>query len=214
MKEQIEGDAEGEEIDWVGCVVWESNVEIADLLNKGIVPGSVDGKREHRRGVAKDQRRAIALMHIEVDDGDRPQMSFCDEGFRGNGHVVEDAIAGAVTGEGMMCSAGEAGGYSFAEGDACRGDGGAHCAERTFHKLRRPRETEPTESGFSQPALKHVFHVSRIVDTDQIRDPSRWRFDQIPVIDDVLIEDGLAEEGVFLDRECVAWGKRNDEPVA
>ena len=38
---------------------------------------------------------AIALMHIAIDDQHTPRIAFCHKAIRGDGEIVEDAVAGA-----------------------------------------------------------------------------------------------------------------------
>ena len=50
---------------------------------------------------------AIALVHVEVDDGGAGGEAFAPQPERGHGEVVEDAEAGALRAKGVMGAAGQ-----------------------------------------------------------------------------------------------------------
>jgi hypothetical protein len=85
----------------VGAAIGQLHVQVARFLAEGEVLRAVQREREHGRVVAEDRRRAVALVHVQVDDEHPQQRAVLAVPLglhqpRGHRHVVEDAVARAL----------------------------------------------------------------------------------------------------------------------
>ena len=66
------GQGFGQQLQVLGIVgaFGQGQVEVGNFFAGGVVAGSVHGKCKHARLVPEDGRRAVALVHVEVDDKD------------------------------------------------------------------------------------------------------------------------------------------------
>ncbi len=94
----------------VSGAVLERDVEVADFLAERKILRAVQREGEDRRIVAKDRGRAVALMDVAVDDRGARDDAIAEQDRRGDGDVVEHAVALAAIAEGVMGAAGEVGG--------------------------------------------------------------------------------------------------------
>ena len=93
----------------VADAIGQRHVEVAALLAEGKVGGAVHRAGEDPRVVLEDRSGAVALMHVEVDDGHVPDPPGVDHRDGGHCHVVEDAVAFATIAKRMVGAAGEVG---------------------------------------------------------------------------------------------------------
>ena len=162
----------------------------------------------------EDRRGAVALVHVAIDDGHAAREPVALQHARGDGDVIEDAIALAAIGKGVVRAAGQVGGCSRrsiaaaaaaivapterrARSTIC-GDHGKpmrRCASRDSvprDRLRRIGACAPAAGRPSSPAGPRA-------------GPRRvtMRFGEQP----------LAQARVLGHRETVALGQRQDEGV-
>ena len=106
------------------------------------------GEREDGGVALEDGSGAIALVHVTIDHGNsrrrrtrRDRIPLNDA--RGDGDIVEDTVACAVIGEGVMRAAGEVHGSAIDEREARRGNRSANAAPRPFDHRHRPWKSDP-----------------------------------------------------------------------
>ena len=90
---------------------------------------------EHRRVIAEDGRRAVALVYVEIDDGTAPHRAACLHAPGRDGDVVEDTEALATVGERVMRAPREIDGGPVCERRLCRSDRPADGASGSFHEF-------------------------------------------------------------------------------
>ena len=83
-----------------------ADIEIAGFLGRRIVGLAVEREGEDRRLVLEDRRRAVALMDVEIDHQRALDQPLAPQHADRDGHIVEEAEARAVIGEGMVAATG------------------------------------------------------------------------------------------------------------
>ena len=94
------------EIRRVAGAVRQGDVEVGGDLAHRIVALAMHREGEGARLVPQNVRRAVALMHVEIDDQDVAGGALGKQHQRGDRHVVEGAEAGALRASRMMAAAG------------------------------------------------------------------------------------------------------------
>ena len=110
----------GEDLE-VGAVaeaVGQGTVEVRAGLARGVVALGVEREGEDVGAAGEDARGAVALVHVAVDDEDAGDDALVEERLGGDGHVVEDAVAGAALGAGVVRAAGHVAGDPVLEREA------------------------------------------------------------------------------------------------
>ena len=122
-----ENGGEGAEVFGVGDTGVEFDVDGTLLLAQREVGFAVNRDGKNGRVVAKDVGGAVALVDVEIEDGDAGDFVLLQVACSDR-DVVEDAEAGAFRGEGMMGASGEraapSGGLRFAGGGERCANGG------------------------------------------------------------------------------------------
>ena len=95
------------EIVAIAGAVGQLDVEVARLFLEGEVVGGVDGEGEHGRIARQDRGGAVALVHVAVDDHHALDPALGLQGQRGDGAVVEHAVALAAVAERVVRAAGQ-----------------------------------------------------------------------------------------------------------
>ena len=119
------------EVGGIVAAVGQAHVQVAGLLAERKVLLAVHGEGEDGVVVPKDGRRAIALVHIEVDDRHPKWLSrMCSGPFglhqpSGDRGVIEDTKATALIGIRMVGAPSQIARHPFDHGGSCRLDGGA-----------------------------------------------------------------------------------------
>jgi hypothetical protein len=88
--------------------VGQREVEVARFLPEGEVVLGVDGEGEDRVIAAEDGGRAVALVDVAIDDEDALGKPLRLQRARRDRAVVEQAVALAVFGKGMVGASGRA----------------------------------------------------------------------------------------------------------
>ena len=105
----------------------------------------VDGDGAYGGLVGEEEGGAVSLMDVQVEDGGGGDPSLAAEEREGYGAVVEDAVAVAGVGAGVVGASGQADADAVFQGVAGGGDGGADRAAGALDQLGRPGETEAAE---------------------------------------------------------------------
>ena len=95
----------GEIIGIAGAIGQSDIVGRARLSHRKILFG-MDGKRDDVTAPGHDTSRAIALVHVAIDNQDAARGAFGHQPVGGDGEIIGDAIAGAAVGTGMMAATG------------------------------------------------------------------------------------------------------------
>ena len=122
--------------------IGEGQVEVAGLLAQREVRGGVGREGEHARIAREDRCGAVALVHVEVHHQQLAHQSFGEQHPGGDGHVVEDAEAAAVVGEGVVGAAGQVAGQAVLQRQAGREHGAAHRQPAAPHQGRGGRQAD------------------------------------------------------------------------
>ena len=136
----------------------------------------MDGKRDDVTAPGHDVGRAIALVHVAIDDQDAACLAFGHQPVGGDGEIIGDAITGTAVGTGMMAATGAVGGPAVGERmQACgvraaghqpraAGDGGGNGqADAAFHVGRHGGSEHGIDIGRimhgMQPFHRHQFRI-------------------------------------------------------
>ncbi len=165
--------------------------------------------REDARVAGEDRRRAVALVHVEVDDDDA-QRRLGLEHAGGDRDVVEDAVAAAARGGGVVGAAGEVGGNALAKGSARRRNRRPDRAARALDHLLAPRKADRALLGRAERSARHRADIRGVVDKGQLRVARRRGLARGEVGEG---RDPLAQEPVFAARKGVADGQRQEVTI-
>ena len=119
--------------------IGEGEVEVAGLLAQREVGGGVGREGEHPRIAGEDRRGAVALVHVEVHHQQLAHQAFGQQHPGGDRHIVEDAEAAAVVGEGVVGAAGQVAGQTVLQRQTGREHGAAHRQPAAPHQGRGGR---------------------------------------------------------------------------
>ena len=119
---------------------------------------------EHRGVVTKNMRRAIALVHIQINHRhlQSPLLLPAPLGLHqpcSHGHVVENAKTAALVGIRMVGATGQIGGNTFFHGQSGRADGGAHRAPGPLNHALGPRKTDFALRSGRQTPLENFLYI-------------------------------------------------------
>ena len=202
------------QVGFVAAAVGQLDVEIAAFLGEGKVARAVDGESENAVVVGQDAGRAVALMHVAIDDQDSPGAPLGLHGAGGHGGVVEDTESFAAVAEGMVRAAGQVGGYR-AVGQ--RGAAGANCGAsgppRAFDHAGAPRKADGFLGLFGQLTATDLADVFGIVGAGQFVVAGGVR--QMEIADGKVAagEQRFAQPGVLFHREAMTGRQRKDEDI-
>jgi len=165
---------------------------------------------------AEDLRRAVALVHVEVDHGNtharaRRRRVGLDHA-RGDRGVVEDAIPRAARARCVMSAAGEVRGHAFAERDTRGGDRRAGRAPRALDHRLAPRKSDCTDLHRIEAAGGDALDVARVVRERELAIGRRNGLGKHHLRQ--LLLDPMAQARVLLHREAMVLGQREHEAVA
>ena len=146
----------------IGAAVGQIDVHIAGLFLERKVLRAVQRQREHRRVVAEDRRRAIALVHIEIDHPDPQQaagqrLQAVHLGLhqaRSHRHIVENAVARAFLSRGVVGAARQLRGHALGQRGARGSDRGAHRPPAAHHHALAPGKADLALRRGRQRALR------------------------------------------------------------
>ena len=119
---------------------------------------------EHRGVVTKNMRRAIALVHIQINHRhlQSPSLLPAPLGLHqpcGHRHIVENAKPAALVRIGMVGATGQIGGNTFFHGQSGRADGGAHRAPGPLNHALGPRKTDFALRSGRQTPLENFLYI-------------------------------------------------------
>ena len=135
----------------VRTAIGQFHIQVARLLAKRKVARPVQRQREHAGIAAKDMRRAVALVHVQVDDRYAQRLRRASAARTlpfglheacGHRNVVEHAKSAAFVGIGVVRAAGQIARQPFSQGHAARRNGGAHRACPALGHRLGPRKTD------------------------------------------------------------------------
>lgn len=152
----------------VAGIVGQGDVDLALLLAEREVVGPVHGEGEHVGVVLIDGGGAIALMDIEIDDGDAADEAERAEMLNGDGDVVEDAEACALMGEGVMGATGEIAAEAVLHGIEGRGDGATDGSEGAVDERFGPGKADAADGLLREGAAKEGIEVVGRVDAGEL----------------------------------------------
>jgi hypothetical protein len=109
----------------VTSTIRQRDVERALLLVEGVVADAVHREREDVAVAREQRRRAVALVHVAVDDRTPAGAAFRLHRTDCDGYIVEHTETLAERGVGMMGAPRQVDGGTLAEGGSRRGDGRA-----------------------------------------------------------------------------------------
>lgn len=165
---------------------------------------------EHSGVVEEDARVAVALVDVEVDDGDAPGEVFALKVARGHGDVVKDAVAFAAVGVGVVGAAGKITGDGITE--RCLGglERSAHGGAASLVEARATGEADALERLELDRAVAHGLDVvARVGEAEELL-ARQWTGLQFVDVDDLLMNEKVAQHPVLCHREAVSFrqGKR------
>ena len=129
---------------------------------------------------------------------------------RGDGSVVEDAVAAALVGRGVVGAARQVGGHAAFQRRPCRSDGGSDRTTRPLHHRLAPREADLALQRCAERAFGHRAHVSRRVRERQFTLRSRQGRTQLHARQ---FNQPLAQQPVLRHREAMARRQRQNELI-
>ena len=201
------------EVGGVAGVVGQVDVEVAlAAVPEREVARAVDRQREHRGVVAQDLGGAVALVHVEVNDGHPPRTAFGLHQTRGHRHVVEAAEPLATVGAGVVSATGQIRGRAVLQRRPAGGQRRAHRSARALHHRGRPRETDLPLLERREPAQAQPLDPVGGVAERQHAIGGGLGLEQLDLGQVTL--DPLAQQPVLGHREAVPIGQRQHEPVA
>jgi hypothetical protein len=178
-------------------------------LRNGKFLGAVERDGEHARVAGEDRRRAVALVDVEVDDDD-PARRLRLQDARGDGDVVEDAVAAAAPRRRVMGAAGQIGGDAFDERGTRGRQRRADRAARALDHLLAPRKADRALLGRAQRPRCHGGDIRGVVDADQVGIADGLRLVSVEVGQG---RDALAQEPVLGARKAVPGRQRQKVSV-
>ena len=124
---------QGLQIRRIRAAIGQLHIDVAGLFAKRKVLCAVQRQGEYRGVVTKNMRRAIALVHIQINHRhlQNPLLLPAPLGLHqpcSHRHVVENAKTAALIGIGVVGAASQIGGNTFFHGQSGCADGGAHRA--------------------------------------------------------------------------------------
>jgi hypothetical protein len=193
------------QIDIVAGTVGKRDIKVADLFFERIVMLAMQRQREYRIV-------AIALVDIEVDNGDALHAALSLHQSRCDRGIVEHAKTLAVISVCVMRSAGKIGCDAIRERSAARGNRRARRAARTLYHLQCPRKTDRPLLGSRQGAIGNAIYIVGMMRERQHAIGGERCF--------VKLDAGhcgqypLPHQTVFLHRKTVAGREGQNEMVA
>jgi hypothetical protein len=153
---------EGAEVFVVGDAGVEFDVDGTLLLAQREVGFAVNRDGEDGRVVAEDVSGAVALVDVEIEDGDAGNFVLL-QAARGDRDVVEDAEAGAFGGEGVVGASGESAAPSGGLGFASSGERCANRGEGARDQCFRPGEADAANGGGAECAVQKGMDVIAVM---------------------------------------------------
>ena len=119
---------------------------------------------EHRGVVTKNMRRAIALVHIQINHRhlQSPSLLPAPLGLHqpcGHRHIVENAKPAALVRIRMVGATSQIGGNTFFHGQSGCADGGAHRAPGPLNHALGPRKTDFALRSGRQTPLENFLYI-------------------------------------------------------
>ena len=115
---------EANEICLIATTIGEFNIEVTPFLVKREVAGAVDGESEDAVITRQNARRAIALMHIAIDDQHALGAVLRLHGAGGDGGIVEDAKTFTAIAKGVVGATRQVGRDAIGKSGTAGTDGG------------------------------------------------------------------------------------------
>lgn len=150
-------------------------------------------------------------MDVEIDKGDAKFGLPFEKPGGGDGHVVEDAKAGAFRAECMVRAPGESARETCSECNSSGGESTADTGERAIDQTRRPGKTDAAHLFRTESAVEERDDERGIVDTAKVAlQGQRSRLK----IKSAVAGQGFSQKPVFSEWEAVTGGQRNVVMVA
>ena len=173
---------------------------------------------EDRIVALKNLGGSVALVHIQIDDGDFQRLFVLTKPLGlhqacRHCRVVEDTKATALVGIGVMRAARQIGRQALALEQRCSGSQHTRPdrAARALHHLGRPRKTNLFLLRCAQAALRYRLDVVRCVNQRQLAVAGGLRHMQLNVRH--LLQQSVAQPAVFGHGEAVSRRQRQDKLV-
>ena len=195
---------EDREIVFVADAVGEIGVEIRGRLGFGIVVLLMNGKSEYGGIVSEDGGGAVAMVDVGVYDHGGLDGAVVLEAANGDGDVVDDAKAFAVIGKCVMEAAAEVdgdSGWAGGEGAVSGFDGAAGGEPDGVDEFFGVRDFHAEDFVGSERAGFEFVNVGGSVDAEDVVVGSRLGRDDVGGGDEILGDEGVADEAVLLRRE-------------
>src|SRR5713101_884033 len=119
----------------------------------------MQGQGEHRVILRQDRSSAIALMDIQVDDGNSLHPTFGLHQARCNRSIIEYAKTLTMVGMRMVGAAGQIDRHTLLQRSATSSDGRAGRTTRALHQLQRPWEADRFLFGRRQGAAGNALYI-------------------------------------------------------
>ncbi len=152
----------------IARAIRQSHIEVPGLLVERKVVRGVERAGADGRVPGEDGRCTVPLMHIKIEDQDARDDPLLLKVTRGDGAIVEHAIASTVTREGVVCSAAKMHCQAVGGSHPARGNGSAHRSQRPLDERRRPEQTDAADLPFRQPPGLDRLDVLRCMNERQL----------------------------------------------
>jgi hypothetical protein len=122
------------EVDVVGSLVFEFDIQTTALLAKRKILATVQRQREDQWIIFKNLCRAVSLMYVAIDDGDTLDIAFMSQPKSRDGNVIEYAETASLAAKGVMRASGEIASESTIESVLRSTEGSAYAGQRAANK--------------------------------------------------------------------------------
>jgi len=174
------------------------DVPIGGLALDGKILFAVKGKSEHGRILPENEVGPVALVDVEINDEDFSDSSLMPQLAGGDGDVVVDAEARAVSREGVMGAAGGVAAETVAKGEPGREEGSTNGDVCSADEIWRPGQADPAERPGLNLVVAESLHVIRLMGPQEDPILKRSRTAEIvPGGDSFLQEAGVQRLELF-----------------
>jgi len=190
--------------------VREADVERRAHLARRIVALTVHRERKDVGVALEDRRRAVALVHVEVDDerAARPALPLQDADR--HGHVVEHTESLAVIRERVMRAAREVGRDPVVDGCPGGVERALHCQPGATPQRGGPRHADPANLGGRQGPGRQVPEIRLAVDPPQVLERGLRRRAQVVAPHGAGPQQAFGQQWVLGHRERVHGRQRHE----